>query len=55
MRELAETDYQFREDFVLDSSAATQAFGLTATPWDQILHDVVAWYLAGSRDSAGTR
>jgi len=55
MRELAETDYQFREDFVLDSSAATQAFGLTATPWDQVLREVVASYLADSPASAGTR
>ena len=32
MRELRETQYQFRAPFVLDSSAAEQAFGLTATP-----------------------
>jgi nucleoside-diphosphate-sugar epimerase len=55
MRELTETDYQFREDFVLDSSAATEAFGLTATPWDQVLNDVISWYVAGSQVSAGTQ
>src|SRR5215472_5392522 len=49
MRELTETDYQFREDFVLDSSAATQAFGVTATPWDQVLREVVASYRTTSQ------
>ena len=32
MRELRETQYQFRAPFVLDSSAAEQELGLTATP-----------------------
>src|SRR5215469_1831701 len=35
MRELRETEYQFNEDFVMDSTAATQTFGLTSTPWDR--------------------
>jgi hypothetical protein len=33
-RELAEMDYQFYAPFVLDSSAATGAFGLRATDLD---------------------
>jgi nucleoside-diphosphate-sugar epimerase len=41
MRELRETEYQFNEDFVMDSTAATQTFGLTATPWDRVLADVL--------------
>jgi nucleoside-diphosphate-sugar epimerase len=37
MRELRETDYQFRGDFVMDSSAAQGTFGLKPTPWDEIV------------------
>ncbi|HWF81923.1 MAG TPA: NAD-dependent epimerase/dehydratase family protein [Streptosporangiaceae bacterium] len=44
MRELRETEYQFREDFVMDSTAARQAFGLDPTPWDFVLKAVLgAW------------
>jgi nucleoside-diphosphate-sugar epimerase len=39
-RELAEMDYQFYAPFVLDSSAATQTFGLTATDLDVALTEV---------------
>jgi nucleoside-diphosphate-sugar epimerase len=41
LRELRETRYQFSEDFVLDSTAATQAFGLEATGWDDVLNAVL--------------
>ncbi|MGD1054159.1 MAG: NAD-dependent epimerase/dehydratase family protein [Candidatus Dormibacteria bacterium] len=41
MRELRETEYQFRLDFVMDSSAATAAFGLTPTPWEEILAETL--------------
>lgn len=41
LRELRETQYQFSEDFVMDSTAATQAFGLAATPWDDVLTAVL--------------
>jgi len=44
MRELAETRYQFAEDFVMDSTAAQQTFGLEPTPWDQVLADVLRSY-----------
>jgi nucleoside-diphosphate-sugar epimerase len=37
MRELRETEYQFREDFVMDSSAAQATFGLKPTAWEEIV------------------
>jgi hypothetical protein len=37
MRELRETEYQFRDDFVMDSSAAQATFGLKPTPWPEIV------------------
>ena len=37
MRELRETEYQFRDDFVMDSSAAQATFGLKPTAWEEIV------------------
>ena len=37
MRELRETEYQFRDDFVMDSSAAQATFGLKPTSWEEIV------------------
>jgi nucleoside-diphosphate-sugar epimerase len=37
MRELRETEYQFRDDFIMDSSAAQETFGLKPTPWEEII------------------
>ncbi len=37
MRELRETEYQFSQDFVMDSSAARRAFGLEPTAWSEVL------------------
>ena len=37
MRELRETEYQFRDDFVMDSSAAQATFGLKPTPWEEVV------------------
>ena len=37
MRELRETEYQFRDDFVMDSSAAQATFGLKPAPWEEIV------------------
>ncbi len=37
MRELRETEYQFREAFVMDSSAAQGTFGLKPTPWEKVV------------------
>ena len=36
MRELRETEYQFKRPYVLDSSAIERELGLTPTPWDEI-------------------
>lgn len=44
MRELAETRYQFAEDFVMDSSAARHAFGLEPAPWDEVLAETLSSY-----------
>lgn len=44
LRELIETSYQFREDFVMDSVAAQQTFGLAPTRWDHVLADVLRSY-----------
>ena len=37
MRELRETEFQFRDDFVMDSSAAQATFGLKPAPWEEIV------------------
>ncbi len=37
LRELRETEYQFRDDFVMDSSAAQATFGLKPAPWEEIV------------------
>jgi nucleoside-diphosphate-sugar epimerase len=37
LRELRETEYQFRDDFVMDSSAAQATFGLKPTSWDEVV------------------
>lgn len=44
MRELTETLYQFREDFVMDSGLAQRTFGLVPTGWDTIIASVPRWY-----------
>jgi len=41
MRELRETEYQFRDDFVMDSMAAQVTFGLKPTPWEEIIAETV--------------
>jgi len=42
VRELRETQYQFRRPFVMDSSAATTALGITATPIEESLAATVS-------------
>ena len=37
VRELRETEYQFREAFVMDSSAAQEAFGLKPASWEEVV------------------
>jgi nucleoside-diphosphate-sugar epimerase len=41
LREFAEVRYQHDEPFVMDSSAAQQTFGLTPTPWREVLQATV--------------
>ena len=41
LREVRETEYQFRDDFVMDSSAAQAAFGLKPAPWEGIVAETV--------------
>jgi nucleoside-diphosphate-sugar epimerase len=44
IRELGEVSYQFESPFVLDSTAAQQTFGLSPTPWEDILAEAVDGY-----------
>jgi len=44
MREMAETSHQWDRPFVMDDTAARQAFGMDPTPWSQILDGVIAFY-----------
>ena len=37
MREIAAMRHQFDQEFVIDASATTATFGLTATPWDEVI------------------
>jgi len=41
-RAVRETQYQFRKPFVMDSTAATAAFGISPTPFDDALHETIA-------------
>ncbi len=43
MREMVEMLYEFREPFILDSSAFTDTFGGLATPLGQAIPETVAW------------
>ena len=53
MRELRETEYQFRDDFIMDSSAAQETFRLTPTPWDEIVAATLGEGSAGPPALAG--
>jgi nucleoside-diphosphate-sugar epimerase len=37
MREIVDVRHQFDQEYVLDATATTDTFGLTATPWDRVL------------------
>ena len=52
MRELRETEYQFRDDFIMDSSAARETFGLAPTPWDEVVAATLGAARPGDRRSA---
>jgi hypothetical protein len=42
IRELRETAYQFDQAFVMDDSAAREAFGFEPTPWNDVTKDMVS-------------
>ncbi len=48
LRELEEVRHQFTRPFVLDSTAATDTFGLEPTPLDEALAATVAWWRANA-------
>jgi len=48
MREVVDVRHQFDQPYVIDATATTATFGLTATPWD----DVVAGSVAAVRTAA---
>src|SRR5579863_724354 len=52
MRELRETEYQFRDDFIMDSSAAQETFGLAPTPWGEVVAATLGAARPGDRRSA---
>jgi nucleoside-diphosphate-sugar epimerase len=37
MREVADVRHQFDQEYVIDASGTTDTFGLTATPWDEVV------------------
>ncbi|MDO3647792.1 NAD-dependent epimerase/dehydratase family protein [Nocardia mangyaensis] len=47
-KEMVEVQYQLRHPFVLDSSAATDAFGIAPTPTDDALREMIAAERAGA-------
>lgn len=42
MREVVAIRHQWDQDYVSDATATTAAFGLTATPWDEVVRATVA-------------
>ncbi len=52
IRELKEILYQFERPFVIDSTAATEAFGLTPTPIEQTLRATLDSYSSKSQTAA---
>ncbi|MGA3539040.1 hypothetical protein ACK8GE_07065 [Micromonosporaceae bacterium DT194] len=47
VRELETTRYQFTAPFVMDSTAATETFGLTPEPFDDALREAAQLLRAG--------
>jgi len=37
MREVVDVRHQFDQEYVIDAAATTATFGLTATPWDEVV------------------
>jgi nucleoside-diphosphate-sugar epimerase len=42
MREVVDVRHQFDQEFVIDATATTATFGLTATPWEETVRATVA-------------
>jgi nucleoside-diphosphate-sugar epimerase len=42
MREVYAMRHQFDQEFVVDATATTETFGLTATPWREVVRATVA-------------
>jgi nucleoside-diphosphate-sugar epimerase len=42
MREVVDVRHQFDQPFVVDATETTATFGLTATPWDEVVRATVA-------------
>jgi nucleoside-diphosphate-sugar epimerase len=42
LREVVDVRHQFDQDYVIDATATTASFGLTATPWDEVVAASVA-------------
>src|SRR3954471_18349898 len=42
LREVVDVRHQFDQDYVIDASATTATFGLTATPWDEVVQACAA-------------
>jgi hypothetical protein len=42
MREVVELRHQFDQEFVVDATATTATFGLTATPWEETVRATVS-------------
>jgi nucleoside-diphosphate-sugar epimerase len=49
VRELPKTLYQFAAPFVIDDSETRATFGLTPTPWDDVLKATIASYASAER------
>jgi len=47
MREVVDVRHQFDQEYVLDATATTERFGLTATPWEQVLAATAGAVVAG--------
>jgi hypothetical protein len=48
-KEMVEMMYEFEQPFIMDSSAFTRAFGMTATPHEQAIRETLAWFRANPK------
>ncbi|MGY2078388.1 NAD-dependent epimerase/dehydratase family protein [Modestobacter sp. SYSU DS0657] len=53
MREIVAIRHQWDQEFVLDASETTATFGLTATPWDDVVRTTVQSWSAAQDGAAG--